>query len=84
MALNDQVSAHTDECSQWVVVAVFSDSFPFGNKMPATNIPVGPNGPVARCGLWHLCVCVCVCVCVRVCVCACVCACACVCVCVCV
>jgi len=22
--------------------------FPFGNKMPATNIPVGPNGPVAR------------------------------------
>lgn len=25
-----------------------ADTFPFGNKMPATNIPVGPNGPVAR------------------------------------
>ncbi|KAL8567912.1 hypothetical protein ACOMHN_059034 [Nucella lapillus] len=25
-----------------------SDTFPLGNKMPATNIPVGPNGPVPR------------------------------------
>ncbi|KAK6165253.1 hypothetical protein SNE40_022213 [Patella caerulea] len=39
--LDDTTSSHED-------MKITSEMFPVGNKMPSTNIPVGPTGPVPR------------------------------------